>query len=244
MSQKPDKKHGCSHQCGCGCTPTLFVDMIEKVGLALSRRDFIKGTAAMGGVFVIGGLTAPMLAGCKDAPAGSLADAIDFGDPIVTMVKADVMASKGDATRLINLRGKTLMPGFYDPHSHVVLQSVKFAAVNLDPIPIGKIGSIADIQQTLRDWSKEKKPEPGKWVIGWGYDDTAIEEQRHPNRKHLDAVSTADAAGQNFEENRKGTLKKGKLADLSDDPLAIEPMKIRDIQIMETIKEGQRVFSA
>ena len=38
----------------------------------------------------------------------------------------------------------------------------------------------------------------------------------------------------------------GKLADmvvLSDDPLAIEPMKIKDIKVMETIKEGKTVFA-
>jgi hypothetical protein len=58
---------------------------------------------------------------------------------------------------------------------------------------------------------------------------------------------TADAAWQIFDEERKGTLEAGKLADLvilSDDPLAIEPMKIRDIKVMETIKEGVSVFKA
>jgi len=58
---------------------------------------------------------------------------------------------------------------------------------------------------------------------------------------------TADAAWQNFEEDRKGTLETGKLADLevlSDDPLAIDPMKIRDIQVLETIKDGLSIYSA
>jgi predicted amidohydrolase YtcJ len=58
---------------------------------------------------------------------------------------------------------------------------------------------------------------------------------------------TADAAWQSFEEDRKGTLEAGKLADLvvlSDDPLAVEPMAIQDIQVMETIKEGKTVYSA
>jgi hypothetical protein len=58
---------------------------------------------------------------------------------------------------------------------------------------------------------------------------------------------TADAAWQNFEEDRKGTLEVGKLADmvvLSDDPLAVDPMKIRDIQVLETIKEGVTVYRA
>jgi predicted amidohydrolase YtcJ len=58
---------------------------------------------------------------------------------------------------------------------------------------------------------------------------------------------TADAAWQNFEEDRKGTLEAAKLADmvvLSDDPLAIDPMRIKNIQVLETIKEGKSIYSA
>jgi uncharacterized lipoprotein YbaY len=56
---------------------------------------------------------------------------------------------------------------------------------------------------------------------------------------------TADAAWQYFEEDRKGTLEVGKLADLvvlTADPLAIDPLEIADIQVLETIKEGQTVY--
>ncbi len=57
---------------------------------------------------------------------------------------------------------------------------------------------------------------------------------------------TADAAWQNFEEDRKGTLEARKLADmvvLSDDPLAVNPMKIKDIQVLKTIKEGESIYT-
>jgi predicted amidohydrolase YtcJ len=56
---------------------------------------------------------------------------------------------------------------------------------------------------------------------------------------------TKDAAWQFFEENRKGTLEAGKLADmvvLDRDPLTVDPKKIRDIKVMETIKEGKTVY--
>ncbi len=69
------------------------------------------------------------------------------------------------------------------------MQSAKFSVANLDPKPIGEAGSIADIQRIIQEWIETKNIEPGKWVIGWGYDDTGIEEQRHPNREDLDAVS-------------------------------------------------------
>lgn len=53
------------------------------------------------------------------------------------------------------------------------------------------------------------------------------------------------AAYQYFEENSKGTLSKGKLADfviLSDNPLTIPSNKIKDVQILATYKEGQQIY--
>ena len=55
------------------------------------------------------------------------------------------------------------------------------------------------------------------------------------------------AAWQYFEENSKGTLAPGKLADLvilDADPTQVEPATIKDIKVLETIKEGQTVYKA
>lgn len=52
-------------------------------------------------------------------------------------------------------------------------------------------------------------------------------------------------ARQHFEEKTKGSLEVGKLADmvvLSANPVAIDPMKINTIQVLETIKEGKTVY--
>ncbi|HGY55791.1 MAG TPA: amidohydrolase [Caldithrix abyssi] len=63
----------------------------------------------------------------------------------------------------------------------------------------------------------------------------------------MDALkaSTINAAYQIFEEDLKGSIEPGKLADfvvLSDNPMTIDPMKIKDIEVLETIKEGETVF--
>ncbi len=63
----------------------------------------------------------------------------------------------------------------------------------------------------------------------------------------LDAFKgiTIHAAYQYFEENSKGSLAPGKLADLvilGDNPLTVSPESIRDIPVIETIKEGETIY--
>lgn len=56
---------------------------------------------------------------------------------------------------------------------------------------------------------------------------------------------TSWGAWQHFEEKTKGSLEAGKLADmviLDQNPLKIDPMKLKDIKVMETIKEGVSVY--
>lgn len=70
------------------------------------------------------------------------------------------------------------------------------------------------------------------------------EEERVTPYEALKAV-TKNAAYQYFEEDNKGTLKEGKLADLvilDKNILKVEPMKIREIQVLETIKEGSTIY--
>jgi predicted amidohydrolase YtcJ len=67
--------------------------------------------------------------------------------------------------------------------------------------------------------------------------------QRVTPEQALRAV-TSDAAWQNFEELTKGTLEPGKLADfvvLEQNPLTIEPSKIRDIKLLESVVGGRTI---
>ena len=56
---------------------------------------------------------------------------------------------------------------------------------------------------------------------------------------------TYNAAWAYGEENRKGTLEPGKLADMivvSSDPFAIDPRELQNIEVLETWKDGAKVY--
>jgi hypothetical protein len=57
---------------------------------------------------------------------------------------------------------------------------------------------------------------------------------------------TVNGAYEYFEESSKGTLETGKRADfvvLDKNPLKVAPMTIKDIRVVETIKDGKRVYA-
>lgn len=71
-------------------------------------------------------------------------------------------------------------------------------------------------------------------------------DQRITTEQALRAV-TLDAAWQNHEEDRKGSVEVGKLADftvLAENPLKVEPERIRDVAIVRTVVAGETVWTA
>ena len=65
----------------------------------------------------------------------------------------------------------------------------------------------------------------------------------------MEALKTITLWGayQHFEEDRKGSIEVGKLADLvvlSDNPLTVEPADLGKITVVETIKEGETIYRA
>jgi predicted amidohydrolase YtcJ len=92
------------------------------------------------------------------------------------------------------------------------------------------------VDQILLIWSAVNRVTRSGRVIG--------SEQRISVMEALEA-STIEAAYQIFEEDRKGSLRPGKLADLvvlDRNPLEIDPMEIRNIGVVETYKEGRRIY--
>ena len=151
-----------------------------------------------------------LLPSLASAGTGDPADLILRGGPIVTVndrqPRAEavavrngviltvgderaVMGLKGPNTRVIDLAGRTLVPGFIDAHGHIFNAGVQALAANLLAAPDGDVKDIPSLQARLKDWQKGRTSQKFGWIIGFGYDDAQLAEQRHPTREELDAVS-------------------------------------------------------
>jgi predicted amidohydrolase YtcJ len=97
-----------------------------------------------------------------------------------------VMALAGDDTQVVDLRGRTVLPGFVDAHGHFPGSGMSAIAADLNSPPIGTHTTMADILSALQADAGRRTAVEG---VGYGYDDTLIEEKRHPTRAELDAIS-------------------------------------------------------
>jgi len=127
----------------------------------------------------------------NEAQPRAEAVALMDGKILAVGTKDEVLKRKGDATKLIDLKGRTMLPGFFDAHGHVMGGGLQALSANVLAPPDGKVKDIASLQQTLRDWVAENEETVKKidLIVGFGYDNGQLAELRHPMREDLDAVS-------------------------------------------------------
>ena len=112
------------------------------------------------------------------------------GESIVAIgSKNEIEGLIGESTRVVELGDRALLPGFIDAHGHLglVMQFLDF--VNASSPPVGSMQKIDDIVEALRERIAEREIPAGEFVMGYGYDDSLLEEGRHPNRDDLDRAS-------------------------------------------------------
>ena len=94
----------------------------------------------------------------------------------------EAMRHRTTATQLVDLAGRTMMPGFIDAHGHML-----YYGKNLfDAVLTG----VADIPELVsRMQAQAAKVAAGDWIVGMGYAPLKMAERRHPTAAELDAVS-------------------------------------------------------
>lgn len=162
---------------------------------------------------VILGLAA-LLAGCGPEQeslelAAPAADLVFLGANIVTMdeTEAEAVAVAGDRivavgsreevngyigpdTQVVELEERALLPGFVDAHGHFSAVARYLDLLDLSSPPVGEITGIDDIVDAIRGFIEDEAIPAGELVQGFGYDDSLLAEQRHPDRDDLDRAST------------------------------------------------------
>jgi predicted amidohydrolase YtcJ len=152
------------------------------------------------------------LTGCnqqsRKTASNEFAEAIYFGGDIITMegntaqyveavavnngkiifvgTKKEAEQLQNENTKMNDLKGKTLLPGFIDGHSHIITIADATQQANLNPSPVGKVTSITDIINELKELKKQQNFSDTDVLIGWGYDQDFLKEKRHPNAAELD----------------------------------------------------------
>ncbi|CAN5299968.1 amidohydrolase [soil metagenome] len=95
----------------------------------------------------------------------------------------DIRAMAGPNTRVIDLGGRTLMPGINDNHCHPPYYGEALTSIDASAQVVSTLNEIVD---KYGKTASEAAPE--RWIMGRGYDDTRLDVQRHPTRYDLDSV--------------------------------------------------------
>jgi predicted amidohydrolase YtcJ len=242
----------------------------------------------------------------KDAQPTAEAVAVKNGKILMVGSAADVeKAHKGAATQIVDLTGKTLVPGFLDPHSHYINSLAVANQVNIMAPPAGPGKDIASIVAALKQFRDEHTIPAGELIQGYGYDENAMPNGVGLTRYDLDkdfpdnpvmvghvsmhgavlnsaamkkyniTAKTKTPAGgiilrkpgtneptgllmetaylpvysalpqPTKDQDAKGSIEPGKLADLvilSGNPLTVPVGDIKNIEVLETLKEGKSIY--
>ena len=106
--------------------------------------------------------------------------AVRDGNFIARGSDADMLALAGENTEVVDLQGRTLIPGFNDAHLHSVM-------IPANAVPLRDIDSVDGLVSRLQQ-EVASNPQDKSWLVAVGYDDMTL--GRHLTRQDLDRIST------------------------------------------------------
>jgi predicted amidohydrolase YtcJ len=113
--------------------------------------------------------------------------AVKFGRVLVVGINSEIKASIGEETGVIDLKGRTVIPGLIDSHCHMM--STAIGMVNtVDLSEEAGVKSIADIKVRIAE--KARATPKGELILGSKEDDYKLVERRHPTRWELDEATS------------------------------------------------------
>lgn len=110
--------------------------------------------------------------------------AIWQGKVLATGKQAEIMAYRGDETRLLDLEGRFATPGLNDAHLHLISLGLTLNWIDArsDAAP-----TLDSLLSAIR--RKASSIPAGNWIMARGYDQTKLDIGRHPLREELDQAA-------------------------------------------------------
>lgn len=107
--------------------------------------------------------------------------AVRAGRIVAVGSTVDLEGLRARATRVVDLEGKCLLPGFIDAHQHQLYAGQSLLQVDLGPTAVSGIEQMIAILRT-----RAERTPPGQWIEGRGYHDARLAENRNPTAADLD----------------------------------------------------------
>ncbi|MEE9321192.1 MAG: amidohydrolase [Granulosicoccus sp.] len=99
----------------------------------------------------------------------------------------DILSRSKPGASIVDLGGKTLLPGIIDAHSHFPASHLATAGLDLAAPPVGTVDTIATLLARISAAATIRGKDA--WLLGFNYDDALLKEARHPTRIELDATA-------------------------------------------------------
>lgn len=90
----------------------------------------------------------------------------------------------GPKTKIEDLQGKTVLPGFIDAHMHLVSVGLRESGYYLD---LSQARSLSEALELVRE--RVKQTEKAQWVLGRGWDESRWPERRYITKADLDSIA-------------------------------------------------------
>jgi len=135
-------------------------------------------------IFTRGNIFTGVVDAAASLGSGKRAEALAvLGDRILAVgARDEIMKLKGPETKIVDLDGHFVMPGFNDAHMHL-------ASAGLEKMNVNMVGAktLDEFRDRLR--AKVEAAGPAEWVVGEGWDETLWPVKVPPTRWDLDEVS-------------------------------------------------------
>jgi predicted amidohydrolase YtcJ len=203
------------------------------------------------------------------------AEALALKDGKITFVggKEEALQLKGDATKVVDLSGKHLMPSFMDGHGHFINALSLANQANCYASPFGPGSSKEGIITAIKKLIADKSIPKGEVVMGYGYDDSIFPENGkltaadldphfpdHPVmvghvslhgavlnsaalKKYNISADTPTPPGGVIVRKRGGNEPEGLLMETAYLPIFAQLPKPTPEQEMQALKDGQMIFA-